>query len=332
MNAPPRHREAGPHGGSARLGDESGRTCAADLVGFAETLLREAVGGPVRTVAMSLHLLSGEAPGRARGEAVRLSAAEPVWRVSIAAESGLPLAEITLTLADPPAPPPALAPLDRAPAERASADRTPAGPDERRARIARAARDVFAERGYATATIREIAAAAGMHVPTMYQHVRSKTEILELVYTWTIGQAVAGMDQVLSAPLPPVEKVEAIVRQLHAVNNELRRGTLVMNRETRELSRDARERVLAPYAAMVRRIGTVIAEGQAQGLFRHIDPDLAAVFIDALADVWVLRPFAVGHLDDSAYAADLAAFVRGALSLPAAQSPAPPDTTDPAGE
>lgn len=300
-----------PARGATHLEGGTGHTASSDLLGFAETLVRSAV--PSAQIASAvLHILGSRQSTKVTGEAVCLGESSlPVWRVSIADETGAALAEITLTLT---------ADTVAAPLAGVETSRSP-NADDRRTRIALAARDVFAEKGYAAATMREIAAAAEMHVPTMYRYFRSKDEILELVYSRTIGQAVEGMQAALSATGDVDLRMDAIVRRLHEINIDLRRGTNVMNRETRSLSPAARDRVLSNYAGMISKVSDVIAEGQAQGVFRPMDPRLAAVFVDALADIWVLRPFAVGDADPETYATELVAFVRGALTGQAAYSP-----------
>jgi len=311
-------QNASPLRGSARLEGEPGQVASSDLLAFAENLVRDA-SSVARIAGAAICILGPGLSTKVTGEAVCLGqAGGPVWRVSIADETGAALADITLTLAS-----------DTDAAQVVPIEtRRSADAEDRRSRIALAARDVFAEKGYTAATMREIAAAAGMHVPTMYQYFRSKDEILELVYSWTISQAVEGMEAVLGATGPAGQRMDDIVRRWHGVNAELRRGTRVMNRETRSLSRAARDRVLGHYAEMIRRVGDVIAEGQAQGVFRPMDPHLAAVFVDALADVWALRPFAVGDADPETYAAELVAFVRGALTGEAAKIPEIPEQTE----
>lgn len=293
---------------SAVLGGEAGVATAGDLVNFAETLVTEAQPEtPFRVMGISLNLI-GTATARVTGEALCLGGVPcPVWRVTLTDEGGVLVAEVTLTLAtqadiEPETPTPAVA--------------VAVTPDDRRARIAEAACNVFAEKGYAAATMREVAAAAGMHVPTMYQYFRSKEEILELVYSWTINRAIAAMEPALSATGPAGPRMRNIVRALHDMNHELRRETGVINRETRALSRAARDRVLGRYAGMVRQIADVIEAGQQEGVFRPLDAGLAANFVDALADVWPLRPFAVGSTDSAIYAAELVDFVWGALVAP----------------
>jgi AcrR family transcriptional regulator len=84
--------------------------------------------------------------------------------------------------------------------------------DERRARILDAASKVFADRGYEGASIEEIAEAAGITRPVIYDHFASKRELhislLELhmdEFLQVIGQAVASEDT-------PAARLEAGMR------------------------------------------------------------------------------------------------------------------------
>lgn len=312
INTPPLRK-------ASRMEGEAGHIKSSDLLFFAENLVLES-NATARVISAAVHLLGQGLSTKVTGEAVCLAqAGNPVWRVSIADETGAALAEITLTLMTDTAKAPVI-PIET---------RRNVDVEDRRTRIAIAARDIFAEKGYAAATMREIASAAGMHVPTMYQYVRAKEDILELVYSWTINQAIDGMKTALSGSGPVDDRMDVIVRRLHEVNSQLRRGTRVMNRETRSLSRNARDQVLGHYAGMIDQIADVIAAGQAEGVFRQMDPQLAAVFVDALADVWVLRPFAVGDTDNETYVTELVAFVRRALTGVAANIPDSPEATKP---
>lgn len=184
--------------------------------------------------------------------------------------------------------------------------------------IAGAAVEIIAEKGFAAASMREIAAAAGMHVPTMYQYVKSKEEVLELVYRWVIQRVRENLGPALSLDLPPARKIEAVIARLITGVEAMRRETGVLNRETRSLSRPARQRVLDDYAEIVGRIGELVARGSRSGAFRDVDPLLIANFIDALCDTWSLRRFAFGPCDIATFEREVAKFVLHGLARPQA--------------
>src|SRR5919109_2613033 len=63
------------------------------------------------------------------------------------------------------------------PARRSDGPRTRLSAGERRGRIREAATEVFAERGYAAASMGEIAARAGVVASVIYDHFSSKREL-----------------------------------------------------------------------------------------------------------------------------------------------------------
>ena len=303
-----------------RLPETPGAGGAAALAAFAEELVAGAALRGARQIAsvvsLSLDMQSAPAPGTGlRGEVLLLreDGATSLWRARIADAGDAPVAGVSLTVVLEPArpvpeSPPAASPRVT-PAETATG-----GLDPRQAQIARAACAVIAEKGYAAASVREIADAAGMHVPTVYSHVKGKAEVLELVYAWTIGRMLDMMEPAFARGDTPPERLQAILRQLTEANDVLWQETGVLNRETRSLPYEARDRVLSRYYdGMVVRIAGVIEEGIASGHFRQVDPRLVANFLDALSDIWPLRPFAVGRAGIEGFSAELERFVAAAL-------------------
>lgn len=195
---------------------------------------------------------------------------------------------------------------------------------DRREIIANAAVAIIAEKGFAAASMREIAAAAGMHVPTMYQYVKSKDEVLELVYRWVINRVRENLAPALALDLPIDEKIEAMLSRMVSGMEPHRRATGVLNRETRSLSRAARHRVLAEYAEILSGVSDMIAKGIEDGTLRKVDPLLMANFIDAIWDTWSLRQFAYGAYDIETFTREATDFIlKGLLDKPAAASIAP---------
>ncbi|MDW6024756.1 TetR/AcrR family transcriptional regulator [Mesorhizobium sp. BAC0120] len=171
----------------------------------------------------------------------------------------------------------------------------PSQGDKRREHIAAAAADVIARKGFANATMREIADAAGMHVPTMYQYVGSKDEMLELVYSWTMATVRTDVDAATASYTTATEKIRATISATIDKGDRFRHRIGVLNRELRSLSPQARTRVLAEYRKLILQIANVVKEGIDGGEFRQVEPEVVANLIDAACDIWPLRQFAVGQ-------------------------------------
>jgi AcrR family transcriptional regulator len=185
--------------------------------------------------------------------------------------------------------------------------------DQRREQIAAAACDIIASKGFDAATIREIATAAGLHVPTMYQYVGSKDEILELVYTWVMEHLRTDVDAATRGCHTARQKVLATVAAMIENGNRYQRQVGVLNRELKSLSPAARQRVLSEYQAILGKLADLINEGIATGEFRKVEPAIAANWVEAICDVWPLRQFSVKRFGLKKYQQEAAAFIDSSL-------------------
>lgn len=256
---------------------EAGQDCAPRLIEAKSVLLAP---GPARYLTAEARRLTG-APGVA------------VWTVDIHEEAGRTLATICHSFLSEPVTPPA--PAAASPAAPAAGDPSGSNPpslgDRRRERIALAAGDVIARKGFANATMREIAEAAGLHVPTMYQHVDGKDEVLELFYAQAMERISRELDARLVTAQGAADGLRQMMSALLDVVDGRRHDVGVLNREFKSLQPEARARVIAGYRALIQRFADRIAQGIASGEFRKVDPFIAANFAEMLCDVWALRPF-----------------------------------------
>ena len=157
---------------------------------------------------------------------------------------------------------------------------TPA-PDAR-TRLARAAVEAFAARGFHGTTTRDISTAAGMSPAALYVHHRSKEELLfELAKVGhervldLARESVAGSDD----PATQLgDLVEAFARD-HAVAHT---GARVINYELAALSEEHRAAILAIRHEIDLVLRGVVDRGVAAGDFRTPDPRMTALAILSL--------------------------------------------------
>ena len=166
-------------------------------------------------------------------------------------------------------------------------------PGPKRDAILRAAIDVFAERGFFSSQVADIARAAGVAAGTVYLYFKSKDDLLVSIFDrsmregLTLGRAaVADLDD-------PRERLRRLARahlaRLGGDRNlaivfqvELRQSTKFMERFSSTLLRD--------YLGLIR---DAIADGQRAGIFRtDIKATVAAkIFfgaLDEMATNWIL--------------------------------------------
>lgn len=185
--------------------------------------------------------------------------------------------------------------------------------DQRREQIIAAATDLIANKGFANASIRQIAEAAGLHVPTLYQYVGGKDELLELVYSNEMDLMERELAQLDASTAPPTQRLVEMIGRALRVTDQRRRQIGVLNRELRSLDAQARHRVVQRYARLLKRYADIVEDGVTAGEFRAVDPVVVANLIEAAIDGWALRPFHFLNYDIADYRAQLIAVVTEGL-------------------
>jgi AcrR family transcriptional regulator len=83
---------------------------------------------------------------------------------------------------------------------------------DQRERLLAAAREVFAERGYATASIEEIVSAAHVSRTAFYRFFESKEACLLALFDDAMAQLGGALEAVAARSVPPEEKIRSAVR------------------------------------------------------------------------------------------------------------------------
>jgi AcrR family transcriptional regulator len=150
--------------------------------------------------------------------------------------------------------------------------------EQRRAAIVRSAIHLFAEKGFRGTTTRELAAAAGVTEPVLYQHFRAKSDlycaIIEAKATEASGHAAelaelakAGDDRAFFRSLG-----ELILRR-YQDDPELSRLLFFSSLERHELADLFFERI---YSGFYKLVTGYIRRRVREGAFRRVNPEVAA--------------------------------------------------------
>ena len=208
-------------------------------------------------------------------------------------------------------------------------------PHDTRNRLLDAARGLFARRGYEGTTVRDIAEAAEANLAAVGYHFGSKEGLYAEVLRSQVAPIADRLDPLARSDLPPLDKLEAIVR---GVFDHIRARPEMPAIIARELAsgREANPALVETFRRILPHITGVIVEGQKDGTIRPGDPllitlsvmsqpiyfNLARVMIAAIAGL---------RLDDAATAQRMAdhaaAVVRAGLAGPAAKPSAGPAPT-----
>jgi AcrR family transcriptional regulator len=153
------------------------------------------------------------------------------------------------------------------------------------AAIMRSARDIFAERGYHGASIRDIAKGAGLSLSVMYYYYSSKQELLNALLDDALADYLRGCEKELAAAGDdPAARLAAFVRA--TVDYRVRRQveSHLALREMRHLEPELLEKFVERRDRVPKLLREVIDDGVARGVFATPHPDEAQRAILAMCN------------------------------------------------
>ncbi len=177
--------------------------------------------------------------------------------------------------------------------------------------LSRAAR-VFADKGYHSTTMRDLAAASGMSLAGMYYYVRGKEELLALIQERCFSRVMAGADQALAPASDPLERLQAFIRHHVTFFAAHMAEMKVLSHEATSLTGERQRRV----NAIKRRYVDLL-----EGLLKDVTPDEPRVDRSAAAYVlfgmmnWIYNWYdPAGEIDPDRLAALIARIFIGGFA------------------
>lgn len=170
--------------------------------------------------------------------------------------------------------------------------------DIRRSQIVEGACEVISRKGYAEASVREIAEASGVSIPSLYQYVKSKEDILFLITEGCMQRLFDEFRETIGAALSADAKIEKAIADYLAYISDNRRYINLVYRETRSLSPENRERIFDIERALMKEWETIVRAGIRSGAFRRVDPFVASNILYFACSVWALRHWALAELGE----------------------------------
>ena len=174
-------------------------------------------------------------------------------------------------------------------------ERSTNGADKRRVILDAAVR-VFAEKGYHTCRVGDIAEEAGIAHGLLYHYFASKEEVLHTVFRENWSELLEAFTRIEASEEPPLEQLGAIAKVLLRAWRDQPDLVRVMVREVARSShlQEQVDEIRAGFSAIQR----VIERGQAEGVFRaDLDPQLASwIFYGGLEEI--LTGWVLGQLPD----------------------------------
>lgn len=87
-------------------------------------------------------------------------------------------------------------------------------PQDRKTEIINVAARLFKEKGYSAVTMRDIAQAMDIKAASLYNHIKSKQEILVLIIIEIAEEFTKVMNEIVASEIPALKKIEKVI-ELH---------------------------------------------------------------------------------------------------------------------
>lgn len=151
-------------------------------------------------------------------------------------------------------------------------------PISRKKQVIRMAAELFKEKGYAAASMRDLAQKLGIEAASLYSHIKSKEEILRTLCFDMAAEFRASLDAVEKMKVPASEKLRiGIEEHVKVMARDLTASAVFMN-EHRHLSQPYLRDFLLLRINYINRFKKIIEEGIRTGEFKpHIDTKLSVM-------------------------------------------------------
>ena len=151
--------------------------------------------------------------------------------------------------------------------------------------IAKAAR-LFREKGYSATSMRDLAEHVGVEAASLYNHIKSKAEILQEICFKTANLFMNHITEVELSDQKSIAKVEAIlrfhIRQIISHYEEV----YVMDREWKHLTDPYLSNMQSQRRSYRQRIAAIIEEGIRKGEIKSIDaPTAVLIMLHAVSGI-----------------------------------------------
>ena len=167
---------------------------------------------------------------------------------------------------------------------------------ETRERIIQAAKDVFAEQGFAGARVDEIASRAGVNKAALYYHIGDKQALYAEVLHDVIGATAARLSKDIAAQTDPEQKLRAYIRSFAAALDANPQMPRIMMREIASDGVNLPQVFFDDIALILQSVAGIIDEGARVGVFVKTVPVLVhTMTVGALIFSKLIGPMVMSH-------------------------------------
>ena len=141
------------------------------------------------------------------------------------------------------------------------------------------AAELFRKKGFAAASVRELAEALGIEAPSLYNHIGSKAELLQEICFEVAKDYTAHMEEVLVSKKNAAQKTADIIRfHVRKLSTDFDK-VFVSEHEWKRLPQKNLEEFLAQRKLYEKNMIDIIKDGIEKKIFKNILPSIAVLAI-----------------------------------------------------
>lgn len=150
---------------------------------------------------------------------------------------------------------------------------------DRRDQVLATAEILFAERGFAATSVRDIAEAVGIQAGSLYAHIETKEDLLWEIVNAAAERYFAAVEPITAADLLPIEKLRRVIAAHVGVITASAASASVYTTQWRHLAEPRRSEFAARRDAYEQIIRGLVYDCIREGTFADVDEKFATLLI-----------------------------------------------------
>jgi AcrR family transcriptional regulator len=138
---------------------------------------------------------------------------------------------------------------------------------------------LFREKGFGAASMRDLAEHVGVEAASLYNHIQSKSEILQAICFRVANEFLTNLEAVEASHQSTLKKMETIIRVHIRMMLEQYEYVYIADHEWRHLPEPYLSNFLNQRRSYRKRLGDIVEEGISKGEMKVIEPYTAVLVI-----------------------------------------------------
>lgn len=145
---------------------------------------------------------------------------------------------------------------------------------------------LFREKGFGAASMRDLAETVGVEAASLYNHIRSKSDILQSICFKVANEFISHLESVERSPGSILKKMETIIRFHIRMMLDEYENVYISDHEWRHLPEPYLSNFLNQRRSYRKRLSDLVQEGIARNEIKDIDPYVAVLtFLSAISGI-----------------------------------------------